>query len=593
MSLLGNNDCLISGNTITAPDGFLTGATVNETTATAGHSIFQVFSSAERTNYTMSAFVKKDSMDYVQLTGTTGAFGASQYANYNLNDCSVLVSVKGIATAEQAPNGWCRIRHTVVSTATGNTGSVIGFIPSSTSARLPAYAGNILNGTYMWGLQLEKGDTLTPYNSTSQILLNNTPDNNVPNREVQFYANLPTAGQVAWNWSFTDYGNATIIKTNFSTEQNPTQLFGAGNFSVNHSALVGTTTIYSANKWINISAGRFRQGLEEQNLTGFRYYPTDHIYNTDISGLPVSGNSTLYIGNMSMGSPTSAYLYVTAQVPVIQVDANITKTYPIYVTYPAGSNGTSGIPIPDYTDISVPGAQDDHVVKYIDRDTNTVYSMWGTGAYDDGRTNRFPNGTYHVGSTFQANALSYDIPIDIRNDPPIVRYDEIANGNLTHAIGIAVNCTRNSGTIWPIRFTDGSNTSQWAPPQGTRLRLRQNFEIKNYTPIQQHFLNGLKNYGMIIIDNTGAQSTYWFGGKVIEDNTTLYTELQGNQFNGGNASNPDWVLADDFEIVDESSLMISVSSGQVNTSEPAEPDSIIILIINYFWQFFHLGGRLL
>lgn len=448
-----------------------------------------------------------------------------------------------------------------------------------------------------WGANI----TVT-YQDTTFTMNQTSPG--IPNLAVQFNDTSPTLPST-WGWNFTDYGNATLIRTQFSTERNATQLFGAGNFSINLTTDIGV----SPNTWLNISAGRYRQGLETPSITGFVEHPADHIYNTNISELPIHVNNTVWITGMSMAaSPSVAYMDITAVAPnASAVDANITKSAPITVRSPASSNGTA-FPISDYIYSSNPGESQDHWMKMVDIDNNWKYGIYdGSSAPEQNYNLRFPNGTYHSYSTYAINLSDYTIPTGIRSDPPSIRYDEAEAGDITHMVCFAVNATADEDVldnVWPAGYSTGTNQTVYAPPTGSILRLNRSFFVGNYTKHQQRILNGLKNYGAMICDNTGSsQPGTWFGGQVIEKSDNWVADEFGhyNQWtsyqNTVNATVAnDHVHAEDFEFVNVSSLMISAGSGQAAEYEPEpepETSNIVILIINYFWQFFHIGRWLL
>ena len=85
--------------------------------------------------------------------------------------------------------------------------------------------------------------------------------------------------------------------------------------------------------------------------------------------------------------------------------------------------------------------------------------------------------------------------------PGLIRYDEVASGQITHAIRFTAPSTsiRNAYT-WPARHTDGESTSQSAPPMGTRFRLKASVDISGYPPRLRTILQGLKVYGMFLSD---------------------------------------------------------------------------------------------
>jgi hypothetical protein len=95
--------------------------------------------------YTMSAFVKQGGgspQTFVQLTGGSAAFGAAQYANFNIQTCAATGQSGGAQYAIGFSNGWCEIVFSLPGTATTSTGSFLIYgNPSDTAARGPTYTG--------------------------------------------------------------------------------------------------------------------------------------------------------------------------------------------------------------------------------------------------------------------------------------------------------------------------------------------------------------------------------------------------------------------------------------------------------------------
>ena len=85
------------------------------------------------------------------------------------------------------------------------------------------------------------------------------------------------------------------------------------------------------------------------------------------------------------------------------------------------------------------------------------------------------------------------------------------------------------------------------PPMGIRVRLRPTFDISGFPPQTRVILQALKDYGMILTDSgpawsiTGAPDPRW-------DNNDLHSleTLHGAEF----------------DVVDESGLMVDPNSGQ-------------------------------
>ncbi|MCC6457000.1 MAG: hypothetical protein IT328_18735 [Caldilineaceae bacterium] len=131
--------------------------------------------------------------------------------------------------------------------------------------------------------------------------------------------------------------------------------------------------------------------------------------------------------------------------------------------------------------------------------------------------------------------------------PGLVRYDEVAAGEIRHAIRMTAPETQMA-YIWPARHYASEITDPGYPPMGQRFRLRSDFPLEGYAPQVQVILRAMKRYGLILADNgspwyiSGAPDERW-------DNEMLreLKQLQGS----------------DFEAVDVSSLQLSPDSGEV------------------------------
>ena len=133
-----------------------------------------------------------------------------------------------------------------------------------------------------------------------------------------------------------------------------------------------------------------------------------------------------------------------------------------------------------------------------------------------------------------------------RSFPGLVRYDEVASGEIRHAIRFTVPQTQRA-FVWPARHYASSLTDTKYPPMGQRFRLKASFDISSFSADLQVILRALKKYGMILADNGSA----WF--------------LSGepdSRWNNTNLSTLRNVTGSDFEAVDASSLMIDPNSGQ-------------------------------
>jgi hypothetical protein len=84
--------------------------------------------------------------------------------------------------------------------------------------------------------------------------------------------------------------------------------------------------------------------------------------------------------------------------------------------------------------------------------------------------------------------------------PGLVRYDEVAVGQILHALRFTANRTRTS-YIYPARHQAGESSSALLPPMGLRVRLKASYVTAGLSPQARVIAEALKRYGMILADN--------------------------------------------------------------------------------------------
>jgi len=288
-------------------------------------------------------------------------------------------------------------------------------------------------------------------------------------------------------------------------------------------------------------------------VEGCPILPEDNIWNTPVNTLPVDSNSSAYINTIGpargfhpdFGSGT--YNGGPIGIPYTVVDGTQLK---VSVTFDYDDESDPGpYPIPPGAQIEG-GSQStgDRHVLVLDRDSCMLYELFA--AYPQ------PNGTWQAGSgaIFDLNSNSLrtagwtsadaaGLPIV----PGLVRYDEVAAGEIRHALRFTAPQTRNQ-YIWPARHLASNLSDASYPPMGQRFRLKASFDVSAFSPEVQVILQALKTYGMILADNGSA----WYISGVPDprwDNDTLVSELSR-------------VKGSDFEAVNASALMVSADSGQ-------------------------------
>jgi PKD repeat protein len=309
-------------------------------------------------------------------------------------------------------------------------------------------------------------------------------------------------------------------------------------------------------------------------IGGVQIFPQDHVWNVPIDTLPVDARSADYV--KSIGISTSLHPDFGANlddtgpfgIPYNVVNNTVTKKT---VTFDYADESDAG-PYPVPANPLIEGGADsdgDRHILMIHTDEKKLYELYYAWPQ--------PDGSWTAGSGAIYDLTKYDLRPDgwtsadaagLAILPGLVRYDEVAAGEITHAIRFTAQKTRKA-YIWPARHFASSNTSPVLPPMGQKFRLKASFDTSGYGPQSKVVLAALKKYGMILSDNggnwfiSGAPDTRW-----DDDDLNDLKQLKGS----------------DFEAVNESSLMINANSGRANvvlpgpialpgqSSAPTDPD---------------------
>ncbi|MFJ9411301.1 hypothetical protein [Streptomyces sp. NPDC101393] len=129
--------------------------------------------------------------------------------------------------------------------------------------------------------------------------------------------------------------------------------------------------------------------------------------------------------------------------------------------------------------------------------------------------------------------------------PGLVRYDEVAAGEIDHALRITVPRS-NTSHLWPARHDAGAAKDDSLPPMGLRLRLKGSVNTASLPPQARVIAMALQRYGAFVADNGSS----WF---VSGDEDKRWDNDQLNALKQ--------LRGDDFEAVDESSLQTGDDSG--------------------------------
>jgi hypothetical protein len=180
-----------------------------------------------------------------------------------------------------------------------------------------------------------------------------------------------------------------------------------------------------------------------------------------------------------------------------------------------------------------PGNGDRHVLV-IDKDNCWLYELYGAAVSKSGNWSAASSAVWDLTTNEHrpytwTSADAAGLPVFAG----LARYDEVAAGAIKHALRFTLPTTLEGFTP-PASHWASSNTGQYAPPMGMRLRLKSTFDTSRYPPQARVILNALKTYGMILADNGSAM--YLSGAPNNEWNNTDLNSLKH-------------VTAADFEVI--------------------------------------------
>lgn len=287
-------------------------------------------------------------------------------------------------------------------------------------------------------------------------------------------------------------------------------------------------------------------------LEGCPVFPVDNIWNTSVADLPLDPDSSAFINTIGptrglhpdFGSGT--WDGGPIGIPYDVVDASEPK---VNVSFDYADESDPG-PYPIPPDALIEGGSQssgDRHVLVLDRGNCILYELFSAypqldGTWQAGSGAIFDLNSNALRTSGWTSADAAGLPIL----PGLVRYDEVAAGEIRHALRFTAPQTR-SDYVWPARHQASSLTAAQIPPMGQRFRLKADFDVSPFSAPIRVILQAMKTYGLVLADNgsawyiSGAPDPRW-------DNDMLVSELAQ-------------VKGSDFEAVDVSALMLDPDSG--------------------------------
>jgi hypothetical protein len=271
-------------------------------------------------------------------------------------------------------------------------------------------------------------------------------------------------------------------------------------------------------------------------------FPTNNIWNTDISQLPVNPSNAKWMKAMHAGTTKlhPDFGRPPYGMPWIVVD-DTTPTTDVDFQYDDESDAG---PYPFTSGTPIEGGSDRHAFM-INSDTCVLYELynakWNDGSPTAGSGAVFDLGSNDLRPAGWTSADAAGLPIF----PGLVRWDEVQAGAIHHAIRFTVDCTSRH-FLWPARHQAGS-ANQNCPPMGARFRLKWNFDGRKFSPDVRVIINAMKHYGLIVADN----GSDWFfqGTEDANWSDSLRDELKA-------------IPASQFQAVSEGACRVSADSAE-------------------------------
>ena len=289
--------------------------------------------------------------------------------------------------------------------------------------------------------------------------------------------------------------------------------------------------------------------------------PADSFWHADVSGLPVHAQSSAWISSIGPSAGLKADFGAgmwnggPIGIPYTTVPGTQARV-PVSFTY-ADESDPGPYPIPSNPPVEGgPNSTGDRHVLVVDRDACRLWELYSAYPQNGGAS-----WTAGSGATWSltSNAMrplgwtsgdAAGLPIL----PGLVRYDEVAAGEIDHVIRFTAPRTANA-YVWPASHKAASGGAS-DPPMGAWFRLKASYDITGFSAQNQVILRALKKHGMVLADNgsalfmSGAPDPGWND-----------SGLQALRTVPGSA----------FEAVDVSSLKVSSTSYAVAGAPPPPP----------------------
>ncbi len=276
-------------------------------------------------------------------------------------------------------------------------------------------------------------------------------------------------------------------------------------------------------------------------IAGCRIFPADNPWNQPVEGFPVHPNSDNYVKNIGyVGLHPDFGSNPNYGIPFVVVGGDQPRV-PLSFTY-ADECDPGPYPIPENPPIEggETSTGDRHVLV-LDSTNCMLYETFSTyyesPGWEAGSGAVFDLGSNALRPDTWTSADAAGLPIL----PGLVCYDEVAAGEVNHAIRFTVEESQRA-YVYPATHFASTSYDTNRPPMGLRVRLKADYDLSSFTGQARVIAKALKKYGMIVADNGGD----WF-----------FTGASDTRWNDNELNQLKRIFGSAFEVVDVSAMVVS------------------------------------
>jgi hypothetical protein len=261
---------------------------------------------------------------------------------------------------------------------------------------------------------------------------------------------------------------------------------------------------------------------------GCPVFPATNAWNHRIDRWPVRGDSATLVG--SIGATLKLHpdfgSYLGYGIPYNVVDSGQAAVRVAFEYV----DESDDVPYPIPAAPRMESGSDRHIL-IVDRDACRLYELYAASRAADGSWSAGSGATWDLRSNAlrPAGWTSADAA-GLAILPGLVRYDEVAAGEIRHAIRFTAPVTRRA-YVYPARHYASSSTSAALPPMGLRVRLKASYDVSRLPPQARVIAVAMQRYGLVLADNG---SSWFFQGvsdaRFDDDQLNALKAIPGSAF---------------------------------------------------------------